>query len=412
MKIDWDKEDTKKVLIYIAAGAGILLIYFSLANLSAASKFLKTASDILRPFTIAFVFAYILNSPMMFFERHLFCFVSRKKPHRSLRRTLSIILTWIVSIAVLALFFYIIIPEIGDSINTLVKNFGGYFQSFKNLITDLCTKYGVDQTYFEPVLEFQITGDKLLEVLKQYGENLIPQIKNIANISIQIGSAVADALIAIVVSIYLMFSKETLIAQAKKGLYAIMKSEKVETLVHIARESHRIFIGFINGKLLDSLIIGILCFIGMSILGFEYPLLISFIVGVTNVIPFFGPIFGAVPSVLILLIVNPIHAVWLAVFILALQQLDGNVIGPKILGDSTGLPAIWVIFAILIGGGLFGVAGMFIGVPAFAVIYKFSSEYFQRRLIKKGMPADTESYKVVRGVKEKDDIESAKEKQQ
>ena len=148
----------------------------------------------------------------------------------------------------------------------------------------------------------------------------------------------------------------------------------------------------------------------MSILKYEYALLISFIVGVTNVIPFFGPMFGAIPSVLLLLMIDPWHALWFAVFIFALQQLDGNVIGPKILGDSTGLPALWVMFAILVGGALWGVAGMFVGVPLFAVIYKFSKEIFENLLKKKNMPENTNAYKVIKGVKDKADIESEAEK--
>ncbi|MBR3936215.1 MAG: AI-2E family transporter, partial [Oscillospiraceae bacterium] len=188
------------------------------------------------------------------------------------------------------------------------------------------------------------------------------------------------------------------------------KKETAGKLVRIARESDRIFSGFINGKLIDSLIIGILCFIGMSIIGFDFTLLISFIVGVTNVIPFFGPFFGAIPSVLILLMVDPWQALWFAIFVLVLQQLDGNVIGPKILGDNTGLPALWVMFAILVGGGMFGVIGMFVGVPAFAVIYQFTKEYLENRLKKKNLPEQTESYKVIKGFKDFDDIEKGEVK--
>jgi predicted PurR-regulated permease PerM len=207
-----------------------------------------------------------------------------------------------------------------------------------------------------------------------------------------------------------MFSKETLIAQLKKALYAVCKKETASEMVRFARESHRIFSSFINGKLIDSLIIGILCFIGMSIIGFEFTMLISFIVGCTNVIPFFGPFLGAIPSVMILLMVDPWQALWFTIFVFVLQQLDGNVIGPKILGDSTGLPALWVMFAILVGGGIFGIIGMFIGVPAFAVIYKFTKEYLEKKLESKNLPEQTESYKVIKDVKEFDDVEKGAEK--
>ena len=143
----------------------------------------------------------------------------------------------------------------------------------------------------------------------------------------------------------------------------------------------------------------------MSIIGFDFTMLISFIVGCTNVIPFFGPFLGAIPSILILLMVDPWQALWFGIFVLVLQQLDGNVIGPKILGDSTGLPALWVMFAILVGGGIFGIIGMFVGVPAFAVIYKFTKEFLEKKLNEKNLPAKTENYKVIKGIKDLDDIE-------
>jgi len=244
-----------------------------------------------------------------------------------------------------------------------------------------------------------------MSLVKQYSAQLLPQIANIANISVKIGNIVMDIGLASIISVYFLFSKETLIAQVKKIVYAVFSKNVAKTSVRVARESHRIFSGFINGKLLDSLIIGVLCFIGTSLLRFEYSLLISFIVGVTNVIPFFGPIIGAIPGILILLMVDPWQALWFGLFVLALQQLDGNVIGPKILGNSTGLPALWVMFAILIGGDMFGVIGMFIGVPTFAIIYKFSKEIFEYLLKKKNMPEQTEAYKVVKGIKDKDEIE-------
>lgn len=397
------------MLVYVVSGIGILAAYFILINLKRVSGIFSYLGDILRPFIIAAIFAYIVNDPMMFFER-LFKFADKKKPRPKLKRVLAIIAAWVACLAVLVLFFVIIIPDIKVSIVTLVNNLPGYFDSLKNLITSLAEKYQFDISYLDSFMNFQITAEGVMDIAKKYSDALIPQLENIANISVQIGSLIADMVIAIIISVYFLFSKETLIAQLKKVLYAIFSRRFVDASVRVARETHRTFSGFINGKLLDSLIIGILCFIGMSILKFEYALLISFIVGVTNIIPFFGPIFGAVPSVLLLLMIDPWHALWFAVFVFALQQLDGNVIGPKILGDSTGLPALWVMFAILVGGAIWGVAGMFIGVPLFAVIYRFSKEIFENMLKKKNMPESTCSYKVIKGVKDKADIELEAEK--
>ena len=410
MKVEWTKSMTKRVLVYIVAGIGILAAYFILINLKRVSGILSSVSDILRPFIIAAIFAYIVNGPMMFFERLFGRLTDKKKPRPVLKRVLAIIAAWVASLAVLVLFFVIIVPDVKISITTLINNLPSYFESLKAFITALAEKYQLDISYLNSFMNFQVTADGIMEIIDKYSDALIPQLANIANISVQIGSFIADVIIAIIISVYLLFSKETLIAQLKKVLYALFNRKLADVSVRVARETHRTFSGFINGKLLDSLIIGILCFIGMSILKFEYALLISFIVGVTNVIPFFGPMFGAIPSVLLLLMIDPWHALWFAVFIFALQQLDGNVIGPKILGDSTGLPALWVMFAILVGGALWGVAGMFVGVPLFAVIYRFSKEIFENLLKKKNMPENTNAYKVIKGVKDKADIESEAEK--
>ena len=409
MKIEWTKDMTTRVLIYVVSGIGILAAYFILINLKRVSGVFAYLGDILRPFIIAAIFAYIVNGPMMFFER-LFKFTDRKKSRPTLKRVLSIITAWVACLAVLALFFVIIIPDIKTSIVTLVNNLPGYFNSLKELITSLADKYQFDITYLDTFMNFQVTADGVMEILKKYSDALIPQLANIANISVQIGSLISDMIIAIIVSVYFLFSKETLIAQLKKVLYAVFSRRFVDASVRVARETHRTFSGFINGKLVDSLIIGILCFIGMNIFKFEYAMLISFIIGVTNIIPFFGPIFGAVPSVLLLLMIDPWHAFWFAVFVFGLQQLDGNVIGPKILGDSTGLPALWVMFAIIVGGAIWGVVGMFVGVPIFAVIYRFSKEIFEGMLKKKNMPENTLAYKVVKGIKDKSDVELEAEK--
>lgn len=409
MKLEWTHTMTKKALTYVVAGAGIILVYFIIQNWDGVKRLWNTAADILRPFTVGLIFAYLLNGPLMFFEKHL-DFLEKKKPRRALRRTVAIIITWIVTIAVLSAFFYIIMPDVTESVNTLINNIPGYLSSLQDLARELVETYNLELPFIDEFLEFKISSEVVTKILLDYGEELLPQIANIANISVQIGGMIFDIVIAIILSIYMMFSKETLIAQLKKGLYAFFKKETAANFVRGARESNRIFSGFINGKLLDSLIIGILCFIVMSIIGFDFTLLISFIVGCTNVLPFFGPFLGAIPSVLILLMVDPWQAFWFAIFVFFLQQLDGNVIGPKILGDSTGLPAIWVMFAILVGGGIFGIIGMFVGVPAFAVIYKFTKEYLENKLRKKNLPEETENYKVVKGVKDFDEIEKGEVK--
>ena len=177
-----------------------------------------------------------------------------------------------------------------------------------------------------------------------------------------------------------------------KGVYSLLREDRAAALLRGTRRVDRIFSGFVRGKLLDSLIIGILCFIGCSVLKMPYTPLISVVVGVTNVIPFFGPFLGAIPSVFLILLVDPLKAVYFALFVLALQQLDGNVIGPKILGDSTGISSFWVIVSILVGGGFFGVLGMFFGVPVFAAVRTLIKYLVDRRLAGRDMPLEASAY--------------------
>ena len=203
---------------------------------------------------------------------------------------------------------------------------------------------------------------------------------------------VKDLLIAVIVSVYLLMRKDIFSAQSKKIVYSLFRTDIADLVVGEARNAYRIMSGFINGKLLDSLIIGILCLVCCNLLKFPYPALIAVVVGVTNIIPFFGPFIGAIPCGLLIFLVNPLQAVYFAIFILALQQFDGNILGPKILGDSTGLASFWVLFSILLFGGLFGFAGMVLGVPVFAMIYSIISRLVAYGLRSRNLPVATEEY--------------------
>lgn len=198
--------------------------------------------------------------------------------------------------------------------------------------------------------------------------------------------------IGVIVCVYFLNSKELFRAQIRKLILAVCSREKSDRIFEFAYYSNRTFGGFINGKLIDSLIIGILCFILMTIFRLPYAVLVSAIVGVTNIIPFFGPFIGAVPSVIIICFESPVQAVYFLILILALQQFDGNILGPKILGGTTGLASFWVLFAILLGGGLFGFVGMILGVPVFAVIYYYAGRYIKTRLKRKHLPTETSEY--------------------
>ena len=208
------------------------------------------------------------------------------------------------------------------------------------------------------------------------------------------------AVIGVIVSVYILFGKETFINQSKKAAYAIFPAERANLLIHIAVKTNEIFGGFIIGKMIDSIIIGILCFIGTSILKMPYAMLVSVIVGVTNVIPFFGPYIGAIPSAVLIALADPMKGIYFLIFILLLQQFDGNFLGPKILGNSTGLTGFWVIFAITVFGGLFGILGMIVGVPIFAVIYAAIKAVVNTFLRKKDLPVETEQYSYLKNIDE------------
>ena len=203
---------------------------------------------------------------------------------------------------------------------------------------------------------------------------------------------VKDMLIAIIVSVYLLMRKDIFAAQSKKIVYSLFPTRAADLIVQEVRSAYRIMSGFITGKLLDSLIIGVICLVCCNLLQFPYPALISVIIGVTNIIPFFGPFIGAIPCGLLIFLVNPLQAVYFAIFILVLQQFDGNILGPKILGDSTGLASFWVLFSILLFGGLFGFAGMVLGVPVFAMFYSIVSRLVSYGLRARGLPGKTEEY--------------------
>jgi predicted PurR-regulated permease PerM len=226
---------------------------------------------------------------------------------------------------------------------------------------------------------------EILPLAQQY-------ITQITSGVLSIVKTVLNFLIGIIAMIYIMSIQESLVGQSKKIIYAIFPAKKGNVIIDTVRKSNKIFGGFVIGKIIDSAIIGVIAYVGCLLMKMPSALLVAFIIGVTNVIPFFGPFIGAVPSIALVLIQSPIHALYLAIFILILQQVDGNIIGPKILGESTGLSAFWVLTSILIAGGLFGFFGMLLGVPVFAVIYYIIQQILNYRMKTRNLSEKTEEY--------------------
>ena len=345
---------------------------------------------------MAFI-AYLLAPMVNFFERHLFPphpERERKRSQAMLIRTVGILLAWLVVWFFFYLLASVLLPELYKSVLQLIANVDKYYQTISGWVTSLSNHL----LETNPDLAQQIV-EKLGDYFQDFGKwlsGLLPQLQTVmTTVSGGVWSAVnfvMDLLVGIIASVYLLATKERCAAYGRKLVYSLFPREQVGLVLRGTKRADTIFSGFVRGKLLDSIIIGILCFVCCSILKFPYTPLVSVFVGVTNVIPFFGPFLGAIPSTFLILLVSPRQALYFVIFVLALQQLDGNVIGPKILGNTTGLSSLWVIIAILVGGGFFGVAGMFFGVPVCACLNSLINFFVDARLRKKGLSPDSGEY--------------------
>ena len=346
--------------------------------------------DVLMPFLIGFALALLLlpvvNKLEWFFNRTLF----RKKAHPRLNRALSTSIAFLLLLALLAGFFAILLPQLITSVKSILQYIANFITSNEKSIEQLLLKFEFLSIEGEQLV---IAWEKVVSELMNYTSLLVNNVMAIAGgISSGVYAVVLHVLVGLIAAFYLLLDKETFCAQMKKLCYSLFKRSTCETLIYWTRRAHKVFAGFITGKILDSMIIGVVCYVCMLIFRIEYPLLISVVVGLTNIIPFFGPFIGAVPCILILLLVNPLSALWFAIFIIILQQIDGNVLGPFILGDYVGVSAFWVMISIVIGAGLFGFAGMLLGVPVFALLYAIVRAVSENRLREKGLPTESGAY--------------------
>lgn len=379
------------------------LLFFALLRFDGFASVWKQVMKALEPIIIGLVLAYLLNPIMRFVERYakkLLC--KRIKDEMKLKkwaRGIGIVGTVIFLLTMLALLIAAIAPTLGSSIMTLVDTMPDMVDNF------LATVEGGILGKFEFTDIFSDILTKVTEYLETWAkEKLLPQAQTyLAQITtgvISVVKALFNFVIGIIVMVYVLSIQEKLVGQGKKIIYAIFKPKRGNIIVQTMHKTNEIFGGFISGKILDSIIIGLLCYIGCSLLRIPDAMLVSVIIGVTNVIPVFGPFIGAIPMVLLTVIQSPIHALYLVIFVVVLQQVDGNIIGPKILGNSTGLSSFWVMFAILIGGGLFGFLGMLIGIPFFAVIYYLVRRVVNYSIKKRNLPVETEVYVKAVGVDE------------
>lgn len=371
MKFNLDEQNKKLALALFLAGSGIVLLSFILNNVAFIFWLFKKVLDIMFPFICGFIFAFFLVPLLKFFEKHLNkCTNFKKSTIRFISVSLCLLFFLLCIISVVSL----ILPSLISSISKLSIQVSEYLENNSKHGLPFINNLGLDK-FFEDWLKND--GQKLILNILDYLKNVMPML---LDYSLSFISKFFGTLIGIIVMVYGLIFKDRLSYQLKAVAYAFLPKKFCDETLEVLRFSQVIFNSFVIGKLIDSLIIGIICFVFMSIFNLEYALLISTIVGVTNVIPVFGPFIGAVPGLIILLIFNPIQALIFAVWILVLQQFDGNILGPYILGDKVGLPSLWVLFAIIVGGGIFGLFGMFIGIPCFAVFYSLMKKVVFKRL--------------------------------
>lgn len=400
MKFKFEKKYLYWGLTAFLVIAASILFYYVLFHRSSLSNGFATFVGISMPIIDGFVLAYLITPVLNKIEKCIIKPLYKKAnvpmtaKNKRRMRGLSILVTVVLILIILYEFFGLIIPEVIRSIQSIIFQFPIYVNNLSTWALGLMKN--------NPDLEEVVNGliaqysSKLLDYLNT---NLLPHIndllKTLSLSVIGVFRALWNFVIGFIISIYVLGSKEKFAGQAKKIAYALFDRKAGNEIITNFRFIHSTFIGFIGGKIVDSIIIGIICFICTSIIGTPYAILVSVIVGVTNVIPFFGPWIGGVPSALLVLMVDPIQALYFIILILIIQQFDGNILGPKILGDSTGLSGFWVIFAITIFGGLFGVLGMVVGVPIFAVFYAGVRAVINRMLRKKELPTDIQPYMTV-----------------
>lgn len=377
--------------IFIVVACSILF-GFAVLRISEISTFLRKILGVLAPVTWGAVITFLLNPLMQRVEQLVGMIPAKTSGGVSFRRragrVVGIIISEVFLLALLYFLIRIVLPQLLDSIRMLVTNIGDYANSFESWLTPLLDEASatVRSTVESAIAQLRDWVSSLLQ------DDFMALLGNLTTGVMQVGRTLYNFILGMVVSVYLLGSKERMIALFKKCVYASFRPERANRLMGTLREANRMFRGFVIGKLLDSAIIGLLCFFGMSVLKIPFVLLVSVIVGITNIIPYFGPIIGAVPSILLILMIDPIKSLVFAIFVFILQQLDGNLIGPKILGDKTGVSPFGVLFSILVGGGLFGFIGMLAAVPTFGLIFQITKRAVENRLQKRCLPPETERY--------------------
>lgn len=386
MKVNWNSKYTT-ISVYSFIVICCSIIFYRIA--SDTSVFMGKISSIistLQPFIIGAVIAYLLNFILVFVEERMLSKNKLNKLKPKSKRAIGLLLTYIVAFILLALFIQFVLPQLVESMLGLVNDIPTYLTN----LSDLLTKYTKDLNIDKEYLDIAVT--KLTDFINYFisvAAGLLPVVGQALGI---VASSIWNIVLGVIISIYLLIDKEKFCALGRKVVCAVFNEKHSKRILQLVDRSNDTFGKFLSGKIIDSAIIGVLTFVVLTIFKMPYVLLISVIIGITNIIPFFGPFFGAIPATIIILFVSPIKALWFILIIIVIQQLDGNIIGPKILGDSIGISAFWILFSLLVAGKFLGLVGMIIGVPLFAIIYSIIKEVIEEKLDKKGLPINTNDY--------------------
>lgn len=397
MKRLLENKHARLMLMIFIVGALLIIFNQIVGNYESFSEGVGTIKTIISPFIYGFVMAYLLspiyNASVRGLYKLLGKYVKNKQRLFSFCKLVASVVAVVCLIGAVAGLIALIVPQVIESLTGILKSLPQRLTQLSALFNDITSK-----------MDNKRLAMKMSEIYAQAQTNLIElaQTKLLPGMGTLVGQVstqvlltlktMMNVMIGVMACVYMLNIKERFQGQFKKVILATLPKEKAEAVFDFAKFTNRTFGGFINGKIIDSIIIGIICFILMEIFGFPYPILISAIIGITNVIPFFGPFIGAIPAAIIILLVSPIHALYFLILIFILQQVDGNIIGPAILGNTTGIASFWVLFSIVIGGGLFGFIGMVLGVPVFAIIYYYFSRSINKRLEAKGLEFRTDSY--------------------
>ena len=359
-------ESQVKFKQYVFIATYIIVLAYLLLNLKDVLSFVIKVFDILSPLTVGVGIAFILNIPMKLFENKCLNFLDQNKKSwiKKLKRPLAILLTLLFVFGLSTSLILFIIPQLIESVSTLINAIPYYLESLDSFIRHYVNSYDLLNNIGNELIaawkDFAAIGSKVLGA----------SLSNLLAMTLGITSGIMNFMLSLVLAIYMLSSKEKLIIQLRKCLFAFLKKKTVQKILEIGRIAHTAFYHFIAGQFTEALIIGILCFIGMNVLSLPYALLISVIIAVTSLIPVFGAFIGIIPSAFIILIIAPIKAVWFIIFIIFLQQFEGNIIYPRVVGNSIGLSGLWVMLAMMIGGSTFGLLGMVLGIPLCSILYQ------------------------------------------